>query len=209
VGEQVGLRGQLRVLVVDGEPCFALGLAALLRHEDIEVVGVASVISEALVLQAEPDAGVLDFNTLEERVSAVSRLAERYPRMKVVVLTAADSPADIYESFRSGVRAYLSKQARLADVVATLRLVCTGGLVIGPPVLTRFLQRPPESECELTEIELTLLRLVAVGTENARIAKQMAMSEATVKRRLREAEEKLKAKNRVEAAVHAAELGLI
>lgn len=206
--ERAGER--IRLLVLDGHPSSAQGLAAILGQEGgIEVVGVATSLPEALALDGGPEVAVVDFVALEEGLVAIRKLGEAYPGVRVAVLTVSEDSEDMYEAMSLGARAYLSKRAPVETLLSALRLIRGGEIVVGPHVVAGLLRRPVGEAVQLSEVERHILSFVAEGADNAAIAKRMAMSESTVKRRLSQIEGKLQARNRIEAAIHAARLGLI
>jgi DNA-binding NarL/FixJ family response regulator len=202
--------GRIRVLILDGHPSSAQGLAAILGPErDIDVVGVATSLTKALALDETPDVAVVDFVALNEGPAAIRMLAETYSGLRVAVHTASERPDDLYRTMTFGARAYLSKRAPLQTLLSAVRMIATGEIVVGPHLVASLLRRPAGEPVHLSEMERDILSLVAEGADNALIAKRMAMSESTVKRRLSQIEGKLQARNRIEAAIQAARLGLI
>lgn len=209
-----GVKGQagdvLRVLVLDGHPSSAQGLGAILAQaQGIEVVGVATSLDEALDPNERPHVAVVDFVALEEGVVAIRKLAEAHQGLRVAVHTASEDSEDVYDAMTLGARAYLSKRAPVETLLSALRLIKSGEIVVGPHLVAGLLRRPVGEAVQLSAAEQDILSLVAEGADNAAIAKRTVMSESTVKRRLSEIERKLHARNRIEAAIQAARLGLI
>ena len=132
------------------------------------------------------------------------------------MLTASDEEADLYESIRAGASGYLLKDGSTYDQVAeAVRVVAGGQSLISPAMATKLLDefvqmsRDPVQSTTLTARELEVLRLVARGMSNRDIAKELFISENTVKNHIRNILEKLQMKSRMEAAMYAVRSKLI
>ena len=201
------------VLILDGHPTAAEGLAAILARdpESFEVAGTAATVEEFIdLVEARPvDLAVVEFDSLPEGVDAVRIVCRRFPDMKVLVLTASEDAGHAHDALHAGASAYLLKRTTVQMLLSALRLIGEGEVVVGPRLVYRLLREPREEGVVLSEEHLTLLRLVAEGVDVPELGSRLAMSESTARRRLREVQEKLGAHNRIEAAVRAAKLGLI
>jgi DNA-binding NarL/FixJ family response regulator len=201
------------VLILDGHPIAAEGLAAILAGdpESFEVAGTAATVEEFIdLVEARPvDLAVVEFDTLPEGVAAVRTVCRRFPDLKVLVLTASEDAGHAHEAMHAGASAYLLKRTPVQTLLSALRLIGEGEVVIGPRLVYRLLREPMEDGVVLSDEHLKVLRLVAEGVDLPELGTRLAMSESTARRRLREVQERLGAHNRIEAAVRAAKLGLI
>jgi DNA-binding NarL/FixJ family response regulator len=138
---------------------------------------------------------------------------------RVLMLTTFDRDDYLYEAMKAGASGFLLKDARRDQLVHAIRTVATGEALLAPELVRRlvedFCQRPPPGVgpppalAELTGRELEVLRLVARGLSNAEVAKELFLSEATVKTHLSHVMQKLDLRDRVQAVVLAYESGLV
>jgi two-component system nitrate/nitrite response regulator NarL len=212
------------VLVVDDHPLFRRGVAQLLAMEPtIEVVGEAGNKAEALALAAgrDPDLILLDLNLKgESGLDILAALKDEDPARRVVMLTVSDAPDDLMSAIRGGADGYLLKDMEPEDLLARVRAALNGATVIGEALAARLADalreearesrggRPPRSLQDLTEREAAVLRCLADGLSNKRIALALNITEGTVKVHVKHLLKKLSFRSRVEAAVWAAQLGL-
>lgn len=178
--------------------------------DDIEVAGTAGSADEAvdLVEKVFPDVLLMDIQMPGGGIEATRRIVERFPVVKVVMLTVSEEEEDIFEAMKAGAKGYLPKKVEVDELVAAIRAVHRGQMVISPHVAHMVLGTPSE-EAHLTDTERSLLKLVADGRDNVEIGQELGMSEATVKRVLRNVVEKLHLQNRIQAAVYAAKKGWV
>jgi DNA-binding NarL/FixJ family response regulator len=216
----------IRTLIVDDHALFRRGLEMVLESEDdIELVGQASDGEEAVLRAAEslPDVVLMDIRMPRssgiEACRAVKNVA---PSTKIVILTISDEEEDLFEAIRAGASGYLLKDIPLDEVAGTVRAVHGGQSLINPSMagklLTEFaaLARREEDEPpqrvpapRLTDREIEVLRLVARGMNNRDIAKELFISENTVKNHVRNILEKLQIHSRMEAVMVAVREKLI
>lgn len=148
-----------------------------------------------------------------EICAEIKRIA---PSTGIIMLTASDEEADLYESIRSGASGYLLKDGSTYDQVAeAVKVVAAGQSLISPAMATKLLDefvqmtRDPVQSTSLTARELEVLRHVARGMSNRNIAQELFISENTVKNHIRNILEKLQMKSRMEAAMFAVRSKLI
>jgi len=209
---------RISVLVVDDHPVLRYGVTNLLANEpDFDVVGAASSCSEAcrMVDDSHPDIVLLDLEMDDtEGAEAPSRLRER-DAAKIIVFTAHKDDPWILEAIQIGVNGYIMKGAPNSRLCEAIRIVARGGMYLDPtvaPKITSLLSRrrehsqPTES---LTERERTVLNCIAAGKRNKEIAKELFISERTVKFHASSLFTKLGASNRTEAVKIAVEKDLI
>jgi DNA-binding NarL/FixJ family response regulator len=204
----------VRVIVADDHQLMREGTAALLgADERIEVVGLARDGREAIALadRRKPDVVLLDLNMPEVGgLEACARLrAEGGP--EVLVLTVSDEEPDLYAALRVGAAGYLTKDMPPAELIEAVLAVARGEPRIAPAMASRMLVdlgRAPAAEPDpldtLSARERDVLELLAEGLRNREIAERLVIGEATVKTHVRHVLEKLRFRNRAEAAAFAA-----
>jgi DNA-binding NarL/FixJ family response regulator/class 3 adenylate cyclase len=216
--------GRIRLLIVDDQALVRAGFKMILDAEgDIDVVGEATNGAEAIeeVRRLSPDIVLMDVRMPElDGIEATRRLlAEGGIPTKVVMLTTFDMDEYVYEALRAGASGFLLKDVPPEQLVEGIRAVASGDALLAPSITRRvieeFVRRPPESARtpppelgELTERELEVLQHLARGLSNAEIAKELFVSDTTVKTHVARILMKLRLRDRVQAVVFAYECGL-
>lgn len=208
----------IRVMLVDDHALFRRGLAATLETEpDIRVVGEASDADEAIDLAAEllPDVVLMDVRMPRgSGIKACSAIKATAPSSRVVMLTMSDEEADLYEAIKAGATGYLLKDVDPEKLAASIRSVYGGQSLLNPAMASKLLteftsmvRRSNETRGvpspRLTAREMEVLKLVARGLSNRDIARELFISENTVKNHIRNMLEKLQLHSRMEAVVYA------
>ncbi len=212
----------IRILLVDDQRLMREGLRTLLELEsDLDVVGEAGDGQAALEQFAalRPDVVLMDIRMpVLNGVEATRRLREKWPEVRVIILTTFADDANVFDGLRAGARGYLLKDVSGADLAAAVRTVAGGGALIEPSVARRVVEesarlapaaRPAELPEPLSERELEVLRLVAAGLSNKEIGQKLSLAEGTVKNYVTNVLGKIDARDRTQAALRAKELGLI
>jgi DNA-binding NarL/FixJ family response regulator len=201
---------RVQVLVLDGHPVSAYGVAAVLRQRaHLEVVGVISQLRDAIGLPKTPDVVILDHMTLEGGIRSVQGTQDAYPHVKVMIHSSSERRDHVQEAVSLGARGYVYKRASIETLIRAVELIAADDCIIAPSCLVGLLRQPTDAVDSLSRYEVELLGYVAEGAANSQIAEQMHLSTSSVKRRLSAIEARLGARNRVEAASRAARLGVI
>jgi DNA-binding NarL/FixJ family response regulator len=208
----------IRVLIADDHPVVRRGMGSLLASLDaVQVVGEvadgAAAVREAQLLR--PDVVVMDLQMpVLDGVEATRRLVAAVPDTAVLVLTMFDDDEAVFAAMRAGARGYLLKGAEQEQILAAIRSVVAGQVVIGPGVASRLLSQlvdPPRSEPafpELTPREREILDLIAQGRNNAAIAARLGLAPKTIGNHISAIFGKLRVATRAEAVVRARDGGL-
>ena len=193
-------------------------------EQDVEVVGEAadgrSAVTEARRLK--PDVVLMDVRMPDVDGIEATRLllADGESGAKVVMLTTFDMDEYVYDALRAGASGFLLKDVPPEQLVAGIRAVANGDALLAPSVTRRvieeFVRRPPSSVRalspalgELTAREFEVLKAIARGLSNAEIARELFVSETTVKTHVAHVLTKLDLRDRVQAVVLAYESGLV
>ena len=221
-----GVPDPIRVLIVDDHALFRRGLEMVLAEEpDIELVGEASDGAEAVAKAGEalPDVVLMDIRIPKSSgIEACRAMKEVAPSAKIVMLTISDEEEDLFEAIRAGASGYLLKDIPYDEVADVVRAVHGGQSLINPSMAAKLLtefaalaKRDGEERAQevpapkLTDREMEVLRLVARGMNNRDIAKELFISENTVKNHVRNILEKLQIHSRMEAVMIAVRENLI
>lgn len=205
----------IRIVVADDHPVVRDGVAATLSAADgLEVVGQAASGPEAvdLVTALEPDVVVMDLRMPGGNgVDAVRELRRRGSCTQVLVLTTYDTDADTVAAIEAGATGYLLKDAPSETLVASVRSTAAGEAVLSPAVASRLAShlRTPQRSAALSAREREVLALVAKGTSNRLIARELFVSEATVKTHLVHIYTKLGVADRAAAVAAGYEQGIL
>lgn len=201
------------LILVDDHPMMRRGLRQLIELEgDLTVVGEANNGFEACALleRLSPDLVVLDNNMPQlNGVETLKRLREQGFAGKILLFTVSDAEHDVRDAMRFGADGYLLKDMEPEHLIARLREVLRGNLVISPSLTTVLAQalRTPQgaSSLDLTERERQVLKMIAAGLSNKMIGNKLGITEGTVKVHVKNLLHKLGLRSRVEAAVWALE----
>jgi DNA-binding NarL/FixJ family response regulator len=216
--------GPIRVLVVDDQDLFREGVVTLLSARDgLEVVGEAADGREAVeaVARLRPAVVLMDLRMpVLDGVAATREIAERYPEIRVIVLTTFDDDEEVFEALRAGAAGYLLKDVSSEKLAEAIRVAASGESFLQPSIASKVLaelnRRPPRPASAerallepLSERELDVLRHLARGASNREIARRVHLAEGTVKNYVSSILAKLGAPDRTAAALKARDLGLV
>jgi DNA-binding NarL/FixJ family response regulator len=203
--------GKLRVLLADDHPLMIAAVRSALEGEkDFEITGEANTGSQVmpLISRALPDVVLMDLRLPEvDGLTCLERIREKYPNVKVVFFSAVDERSQISRALAGGACAYVLKSIDPGDLAAVIRQSVAGSFfcVTG---LEEAAVRPNQNEAGLSEREIEILSGVARGLSNRSIAKELWLSDQTVKFHLHNIYRKLEVGNRTEAAKYAFDHGL-
>ena len=210
------------MLLVDDHDLFRSGLRSLLEEQGLQVAGEADNGQTALRLVSElaPDVVVMDLNMPGlTGVETTRQLTGIAPHTRVVVLTISVDDEDVMDAVMAGACGYLLKDSSIDELIAGIRAAAGGESLISPHIASKLLQRLRAQTAdvaaartirtELSERELEVLRLIAIGKDNAEIARELFISPKTVKNHISNILMKLQIENRIQAAVYAVRSGIV
>ncbi len=210
----------MRVLIIDDHALFRVGLQGLLEQRGIEVADAVASGIEGIqrAEELQPDIILLDLRMPDMGgLEVLQKLREMETSIPVVMLTTSNDEADLIKSLRSGAQGYLLKDMEPDELVSALRDIENGKNVVAQD-LTDALARMVQGDAnvvdddgpfsDLTPREMEILCLLAEGQSNKLIARNLGISDGTVKLHVKAILRKLGIHSRVEAAVIAVEQGL-
>lgn len=216
----------VRVLIVDDQTVVREGLAAILSTDpEVEVVGLAANGQQALDLlpEAQPDVVLMDLKMpVLNGVQATRHLRQKYPHIRILVLTTYAADDWVLDAIAAGAAGYLLKDTRRAELLEAIKGTAQGRSYLDPSIAGRVMQRavsqplPPTPASAasrpaepLTEREEQILALLARGYSNREIAQRLHLAHGTVRNYVSAILHKLGASDRTEAAVLALRQGLV
>ena len=214
----------IRVLLADDQPLLRTGFRMVLGAEaDIDIVGEAGDGAEAVELSRRllPDVVLMDIRMPRmDGVAATKTIVDAQLPVHILILTTFDLDEYVVGALRAGAGGFLSKDVPADELITAIRTVARGEAVVAPRILRRLLERfadrlpdpserPPMALDSLTEREREVLVHVARGMSNSEIAKELTVSETTVKTHVGHVLTKLGLRDRVQAVVLAYESGLV
>ncbi len=215
---------KIKVLIADDHRVVREGLSAILKtKEEIEVVGEAKDGQEAVEKARAllPDVILMDVSMPRMGGVEATRIVKReLPHIGIVALTMYEEQQYIFDLVRAGATGYLLKDTDSAQIVSAIKAIYRGESLIHPSVASKILaefsllaqgkgRKRPWADHDLTEREITVLRLVADGKTNKEIANNLDLSEKTVKNHVRNIFHKLQVYDRTQAAILAIRKGII
>lgn len=208
------MSARVSLLIVDDHPVVRDGLRGMFNGDErFVVLGEAGDGAEAVerAQALSPDVVLMDLRMPgTDGVTAIRRLAETAPHVRVLVLTTYDTDAEVLPAIEAGATGYLLKDAPRDELLRAVSAAARGEAVLAPSVATRLLGRvrTPDGE-PVTDRELEVLALVAQGATNREAARRLFISEATIKTHLLHVYAKLGVNDRAAAVAAAYDRGLL
>jgi two-component system, NarL family, response regulator NreC len=206
----------VRIVLADDHAVVRSGLRFVLEAEaGFEVVAEAGTVEETLLKTRaiRPDVLVLDLNMGQESsLESIPQLRADTPGTAIVVLTMQNEPAFARQALQSGAAAYVLKEAADDELVGAVRIAAGGGTYLNPSLGARLAAEPPAPAGppdDLTEREVGVLRLIALGNTNQEIAEQLFLSVRTVESHRAHIQRKLGRTTRAELVRYALDRGLV
>jgi two-component system, NarL family, nitrate/nitrite response regulator NarL len=215
-GLGITMGNKIRVAVIDPHPIFRDGVVYTLASQaDIEIVAQGPTAEDALRIAADsrPDVVVLDAS-VRGGMDVIETLARDYPMIKPLILTLIADQELVCTALRQGARGYLLKGTSGSELVETVRTISLGECYVSPSLAASLLTRSsveplaakkPSGPFNLTPREEQVLSILKDGHSNKEIGRRLDLSEKTIKHHLTRILQKLKVRNRVEAALMASD----
>ena len=202
---------RIRILCVDDHPVVRQGIAGLINVQaDMVLVAEANDGREAFqqFRTHKPDVTLMDLQMPEMNgLDAIIAILGEFPNARIIVLTTYAGDAQVLRALKAGARAYLLKNALHKELLDTIRAVHGGRKALSPEVSFELAEHATDDS--LTAAEIRVLRLIAQGNANKEIARELSLSEETVKGQVRNILSKLGAKDRTHAAMIGFKRGII
>lgn len=201
----------IRILAVDDHPLFRNGVAALLQSQsDMQLVAEGASGRDAIRLfrQHRPDVTLMDLQMPElNGLEATIAIRGEFPEARIIVLTTYAGDVQVLRALRAGARAYLLKTLVDKELLAAIRSVHGGRKTLSADASFQLAEHATDES--LTPAEIDVLRLIAAGNANKQVAHRLAVTEDTVKSRVKNILAKLGANDRTHAAIIGIRRGII
>lgn len=202
----------IRVVVIDDHPMFRGGVVHILSASDkFNVVGQGGTAKEAIQLakECEPHLMLLDISMPGCGLEAAALISRVYPDIQIIMLTASESEENVTASLESGAKGYILKGTSGPELIMIAQAVCGGDSYVTPTLAAKLLtqirhkkqKQEDDGLSELTSREEEVLDHVSRGLTNKEIARELQLSEKTVKHYMTIIMQKLQVRNRVEAVL--------
>lgn len=213
--------GMIRLLLVDDQPVFRNGLALLLKENsaDFEVIGVTPCTGEAIskAQQLRPDIVIIGIGIKDSHsIDFIQLMADRFPDLKLLVMSASEEEDDLFRAIKAGASAYLLKTVDIKELAASIRRLTDGESVLSPLLVSKLFTEVRNDSTRkanyvhmLTRREKEILQCAALGCTNQEIAERCFITLATVKSHFRNVLKKLEVNNRTGAIALADACGLL
>lgn len=208
----------IRLLIVDDHVLIRKGIRALIRTEaGIDIIGEADNGQDAVILakRLDPDVIVLDLvMPVMDGVETIEKIKKFKPGAKILVLTSFDDDDRILKALKAGAHGYLLKDSSAIDLIESIRQVYLGKASLDPSVAMKLIEemhskndtaKPIDS---LTDRETEVLRAIAGGLSNAELARELFISENTVRNHINHILSKLQLENRTQLTLYALREGI-
>jgi DNA-binding NarL/FixJ family response regulator len=201
----------IRILTVDDHPLFRSGVAALLASQpDMQLVGEAANGREAILQfrTHQPDVTLMDLQMPEMNgLEATIAIRAEFPEARIIVLTTFAGDVQVLRALQAGARGYLLKTLLDKELLSTIRSVHGGKKTLSAEASYQLAEHATDES--LTPAEVEVLRLIAAGNANKQIADRLAVTEDTIKGRVKNILSNLGANDRTHAAIIGMKRGII
>jgi DNA-binding NarL/FixJ family response regulator len=214
-----------RILIVDDQELFRDSLSIIMKSSDeIEVTGAVASVDEAFasIRETMPDAVLMDIRMPgKDGVEGTRLIKNRYPNVKVIVLTTFDDDEYVYGALKYGASGYLLKGCSKAELMEAIHLALSGGAMINPEIATKvirqfsemarredIIQVSDELADQLNESEIKIIQAVGRGLSNREISATLYLSEGTVRNYISSILTKLELRDRTQLAIWAVQKGM-
>ncbi len=211
--------GVIKVTIVDDQRLFVDGLVRILSiQRDVEVVGRAHTGEEAveMCLREEPDVVLMDLSMPGMGgIRATRKILSLLPRTQVLVLTVHPDDINLFQAIKAGAQGYILKDCAPEDLASAIKAVHAGDTIMSPDIakktMTTFegIRSSTELAPSLTERELEVIKALAQGKSNKEIARDLGISEKTVRNHASNIYRKLHIFDRTQAVIYAVRRGLV
>jgi DNA-binding NarL/FixJ family response regulator len=205
------MKPPIRILIVDDHAMVRFALTeAIQRHSDLTLVGEAQNGRSAVALyrKLRPDVVTMDFKLPDQDGDqVVAEIRAEFPEARVVLLSIFENSESIWRATQAGVLGYVSKAAKVAEVIQAIRSIAVGKTYFSNGLEEKLAARQRQES--LSPRELAVLELVAVGHSNKEIAAALNLSLSTVKLHLQNIFSKLGAQDRTQATAAAFQRGIV
>ena len=205
----------IRILIVDDHSVVRQGLRMFLsRDEELEIIGEAENGAQAVAMATElrPDVVLMDMlMPVMDGIEATGTIRKTLPDTEVIALTSVLEDAAIVGAIKAGAIGYLLKDTQASELRRAIKAAAAGQVQLSPQAAARLMRevRAPEAPEQLTEREMDVLKLLALGKANKEIAQELVIGEQTVKTHVSNILTKLGVQSRTQAALYAAQKGIV
>jgi len=205
----------IRIVLADDHAVVRQGLRMFLALDpEIEVVGEAANGQQACqaARDLQPDVVLMDLlMPVMDGIAATTAIRRELPDTEVIALTSVLEDVSVLNAMRAGAIGYLLKTTDSDALVRAIKAAAAGQVQLAPEAAARLMRevRAPESPEKLSEREIDVLRLLALGKANKEIARDLHIGDKTVKSHVSSILAKLGVMSRTQAALHAVRIGLV
>ncbi|MEN6436056.1 MAG: response regulator transcription factor [Anaerolineaceae bacterium] len=213
------------ILIVDDQILFREALRTLLEtQEDFAIIGEAANGNEAIAMTQEfsPEVILMDLRMPEmDGVKAIEIIHAAYPEIRIIMLTTFDEDEALFKGLKAGAVGYLLKDMKSEQLFTSIRTAARGEYILAPSAMSKLVEKVTQIEASknrepdtsliepLSQREIEVLSLIAIGFSNKEIALKLVISEGTAKNHVSSILSKLGARDRLQAVIKARECGIL